>query len=465
MQQPRESDLNFNQVKKDLNLVDLVLTLGYQHHRAKSGPSLERGKFHVFDYRGKVNLDQVIIYKAPSGDYLYFNRADDRDKGNVIDFIKYRIENPRIPGITASPGKSIWASVLDNARRFLAVPAQQRTVSPALQQAMEPVQRGDQYLPDFLLKTTPLHDTGYLNSRGISDEVLNEPCFKGRIFNHLHEGKRKDGHAYKVLHTAFPQLYRDKIVGLEIKTIGFKGHAADSLTSSALWLSHEGARTHTLVVSESALDSLSHFQLKRPNYTLYASTSGHLTDNQVTELRRLVTDQNLKTVKLAFGNNVEGHLGDTKLITGLAHPTAAMQIERITPGLLTVSIHCTQDQYFKKLHEETRSYNQRLTDHYHQVAGPERVGVSATLQDEFIIANKEADNNYKFHIPRRLDTLAFFNQALIQSYPMRVKLEVDKSRANDWNDQLKEHLKGKTAIQAPEQPEADEPSRRRGIRR
>ncbi|WP_324680863.1 toprim domain-containing protein [Hymenobacter sp. GOD-10R] len=443
MQQPREPELNFTQVKKDLNLIDLVLHLGYQHNRAKSGPSLDKGKFHVFDYRGNPNLDQVIIYKANSGDYLYFSRADDRDKGSVIDFLKYRVENPRIDGIVASAGKGIWASVIDNAKRFLNLPEQQRQASPILQASIEPVKRGDQYVPDFLLKTTPLTDKRYLLSRGLSEETLSNSCFAGRILNHIHEGLSKDGHSYKFVNTAFPQLYKDKIVGLEIKANGFKGQAADSLNSSALWISNSGAKTHTLIVSESAIDSLSHFQLKQPNNTMYASTSGNLTDNKVAEIKRLVENQNLRTVKLAFDNNLEGHIFDTRLIAGLAHESTPMRIERNLPGLLTISIYSDQEKYFANLHQLARNYNQRITEGYYQVAGREPA-TSNTLTSELIIAAKQAENSYHFHVPKRLETLAFFNQALVTAYPMTARLELDKSRANDWNDQLKQNSKANT---------------------
>lgn len=463
MPQPLEPELNFNQVKQDLNLVDLVLTLGYEHNRPKSGPSLDKGKFHTFDYRGKASLDQVIIYKAPSGDYLYFNRADDRDKGSVIDFLKNRLENPRIAGIQASPGKSIWGSVIDNARRFLHLPEQERKTSPQLQQTIAPVQRGDQYVPDFLLKTMPLTDTRYLNARGLSQETLTNDCFKGRILNHLHEGISKTGQPYKFVNTAFPQVYNDKIVGLEIKAQGFKGQAADSLNSSALWLSNSGTKTHTLIVMESAIDALSHYQLRQPTNAMYASTSGQLTDNKIAEIKRLITNQHLRTVKPAFDNNVEGHLFDTKLITGLAHVLTPMHMERNLPGMLTVTINSDQEQYFRKLHDQTRNYNQQVTEGYFQLAG-RRTPPTHTLQSELILAGKEADNRYQFHVPKRLEALAFFNRALIQCYPMSVKLDLDKSRANDWNDQLKESLKGKTVGQVPAQREPDEPSRRRGLR-
>ncbi|AMJ64005.1 toprim domain-containing protein [Hymenobacter sp. PAMC 26628] len=456
MQQPREPELNFNQVKKDINLVDLVLTLGYQHNRAKSGADIEKGKFHTFDYKGKSGLDQVIIYKAPSGDYLYFNRADDRDKGSVIDFLKHRIENPRIDGITAAPGKNIWASVIENAKRFLNLPAAERHTSHQLQQRTEPVQRGDSYVPDFLRLTTPLTDTAYLNARGLSPETLASPLFAGRILNHVHTGVSKDGRAYKFVNTAFPQLYKDSIVGLEIKANGFKGQAADSLNSSALWLSNTNSRTTTLVVAESAIDALSHYQLKQPTNALYASTSGQLTDNKVTEIKHLVENHNLKTVKLALDNNLEGHVFDTRLIVGLARPATPMGIVRTLPGLLTVAIHSVQDEPISKLHREAKAYNQRVTDEYRKVAGPEGPA-SPTLEAELIKAGRVGDHSYQFHVPKRLETLAFFNQALINVFPMVAKLELDKSRANDWNDELKNSLKAPKNVVAPEPDLGKEP--------
>jgi hypothetical protein len=456
-----------------MNLVDLVLTLGYQHHRAESGSDLEKGKFHTFDYKGKPGLDQVIIYKNTAGDYLYFNRADDRDKGSVIDFLKHRIENPRIDGITAAPGKNIWASVIENAKRFLHLPAAERRTSPQLQERMEPVQRDEKYVPDFLRKTMPLTDTAYLNSRGITNETLSSVYFAGRILNHVHEGIGKGGQPYKFVHTAFPQLYQSGIVGLEIKVNGFRGQAADSLNSAALWLSNTTTKTTTLVVAESAIDALSHYQLKQPTNSLYASTSGQLTDNKVTEIKRLIENQALKTVKLAMDNNLEGHLFDTKLIAGLARPATPMSIARTTPGMLSLAIYSLQDEPVSKLHREVKAYNAVVVENYRKVAGTGSEAVtSPTLDAELIKAAKVADHSYQFHVPKRLDTLAAFNQAVLNTFPMMAKVEVEKSKANDWNDQLKETLKAPVQQVAPakekeqsqqQAPEQDAP-RRRGPR-
>ena len=62
-----------------------------------------------------------------------------------------------------------------------------------------------------------------------------------------------------------------------------------------------------------------------------------------------------------------------------------------------------------------------------------------------------ADHSYQFHVPKRLETLAAFNKALLNAFPMVAKVELEKSRANDWNDQLKEQLRSQTQAAAPTQ--------------
>jgi hypothetical protein len=58
------------------------------------------------------------------------------------------------------------------------------------------------------------------------------------------------------------------------------------------------------------------------------------------------------------------------------------------------------------------------------------------LNTELITASKEGERSYHFHVPKRTEALAFFNQALISNVPLVVRLEAEKPRAIDWNAQL-----------------------------
>lgn len=445
MQQPQEPELSFAQVKQQVNLIDLALSIGYQHNRTKSGESTEKGKFHVFDYKGQPGLDRVIIFKAPSGDSMYFNPQDDRDKGSVIDFVKFRVENPKVDSITSTPGKSVWFDVIDNCKRFLNIPPQQRQYTQ-IQKEIKPIEPGAGFNIN-LDKCRPLDDTRYLNNRGLSNETLYHPLFRGRILNHVHTGKTKAGDTYSFTNTAFPQMYKNRVVGLEIKANGFKGQAPDSLNASSLWLSNTPERAKVVVLSESAIDSLSHYQLHKPENTIYASTSGNLTDNKIFELQRVVQDNNLSTVKLALDNNLEGHIFDTKAITGLATETNPMRIIHNQPTLLSVSVHAVDSKPVLDLVREVKRFNLDVTENYKQAGGGDATA-SATLNTELISSNKEGQFTYQFHVPKRPETLAFFNQALIKAFPLSVKVEINKSQANDWNDQLKDSLKAQ--VQRPQ---------------
>jgi hypothetical protein len=129
-----------------------------------------------------------------------------------------------------------------------------------------------------------------------------------------------------------------------------------------------------------------------------------------------------------------------------------------------------QDEPVVKMHQAVKAYNLRVVEDYRKAGGQDATA-SPTLDSELIKVGRVDTHRYQFHVPKRLETLAFFNQALITSFPMVAKLELEKSRANDWNDQLKEQLKASAQVvapakeqgQQPQTPEQDAP-RRRGPR-
>jgi hypothetical protein len=285
--------------------------------------------------------------------------------------------------------------------------------------------------------------------------------FKGRILNQVNEGvSKKYNQPYRFDNVAFPQYYKDKVVGLEVKNHNFKGQAADSLNSSALWLSNTPDKLKVFMLTESGVDALSHYQLYTPANTLYGSTSGNLTDNKLFELRRLVQDHNIPTVRLGLDNNVQGHIYDTKVLAALAHEANPTSILRNQPSLITVGIYAADPKPIIDLVRAVKTYNQGVTESYHQAAGTQ--AASNTLNSSLISSNKEGQNTYQFHIPKTSGALAAFNQALLRALPLSVKVEITKSRTDDWNNDLKaslrvpnpqQHVSQGQSKQQPEPPE------------
>jgi hypothetical protein len=126
-----------------------------------------------------------------------------------------------------------------------------------------------------------------------------------------------------------------------------------------------------------------------------------------------------------------------------------------------------QDEPVIKMHQAAKAYNLRVVEDYRKAGGQDATA-SPTLDSELIKVARIDTNRYQFHVPKRIETLAFFNQSLINSFPMVAKLELEKSRANDWNDQLKASAQAvappiKEQGQQSQLPEQDAP-RRRGPR-
>ncbi|QKG54934.1 toprim domain-containing protein [Hymenobacter sp. BRD67] len=173
------------------------------------------------------------------------------------------------------------------------------------------------------------------------------------------------------VNTAFPAYHDGRVVGLELKGEGFKGQAAESQFARSLWLSKlpEGKPPTHLVVSESAIDTLSYAQLHPGERALYASTSGTLTQNKIFEMKRLMEEERIPTIKSAFDNDTQGHHFDTRLLAGFASAQNPMKVVREHEHLLTVEVTTANLPSVQAVTQQLKAFNARTTEHYHRESG------------------------------------------------------------------------------------------------
>ena len=174
-----------------------------------------------------------------------------------------------------------------------------------------------------LFKLTPVTDPAWLNHRGIDNETLKCPFFTGKIFNVqnpvIREG-RFVGHA-KFINTAFPyqENLNGKIVGLEERNFDFKGHGVNSNKHVGVWVSNPPAKIDQVIIVESALDALSHYQLNKPPNALYFSTGGQLTTDQIQTIHRIAGEAGIhqqSRINLGFDKDKFGATYDLKIYRG-----------------------------------------------------------------------------------------------------------------------------------------------------
>src|SRR5262249_38015548 len=85
----------------------------------------------------------------------------------------------------------------------------------------------------------------------------------------------------------FPHWNHAGLSGFEVKNHGFTGFAPGG--EKGIWASNTEDADTALVICETSIDALSHFALKRPEGTRYASTAGSLNQTQP-ELIRLAAE-------------------------------------------------------------------------------------------------------------------------------------------------------------------------------
>lgn len=426
-----DHELTFHKIKERVELPELLSYFGYT---LRKGEHLGKGKWHVFE-----GDDTLVVFKGRGGDWMYFNAQDDRDKGSVIDWMKNRVSADRIAGIAQQPGRNLWQAVNDHFRAYLNLPEEQRPrfdLPPIVETAP-----GEKFHSIYTQHCRPLENTAYLEGRGITKSTIANPQFAGRILNQLYTVQKEGMPAKTYVNTAFPAYHEGRVVGLELKGEGFKGQAPESQFTRSLWLSKlpKGRPAAVLVVSESALDTLSYAQLHPGESALYASTAGTLTQNKIFELKRLLSEEGIPTIRAAFDNDTQGHHFDTRLLAGLASELNPVKVVREHEHLLTVEITAAHPAGVQVLSQHLKSYNDQATRQYAQENGePGNPASSQTLRDELIHSNKLGAHTYHFHVPMSREALGAFNQAASQTLAFEHCVELVKSQGKDWNQDLKQ---------------------------
>jgi hypothetical protein len=246
-------DDELHRFKSDIHLVQYAADrYGYQRDRRESSVSS-----HVL--RHPVTDDKIVVRKDRDGHWTYFSVRDDRDHGTIVDFVQKR-------------GGHSLGSVREELRQWLG------TARPAPDYVQAPPQpRRDAPSPEEAFAAACLPEScAYLHARGLRRETLGDLRFAGTW---AHDAR---GNALFV--------HRDDagaVTGFEVKNVGFTGFAAGGTKSA--WQSIARRDDRALVITESAIDALSHHQLHpdRREATRYLSTAGAPSGAQFELLERI----------------------------------------------------------------------------------------------------------------------------------------------------------------------------------
>ena len=257
----------YDELRARISILEFAQAHGYVLNKKKGL------KWPVLEHASSDRV--IIINPRQSQNQGYFNPGDDRDKGTLIQFVTNRLgwlfHKDTMLSDTSQVNKILheWIQTPFRSRLYRAKSSVPSRHGSKVEEAV---------FNKALLK--PIKDYSWLMSRGISKETIESPLFNNAIFQY-----RSGMH----MNTAFP--YRTKlggeIVGAEVRNHQYKGHMAGSRKTNSIWISLPVIDCKRIVICESALDCLSHYELDPDPQNAYVSFGGQLTQGQLRAIKNL----------------------------------------------------------------------------------------------------------------------------------------------------------------------------------
>jgi len=288
-------DSEFDRFKIEISLPEVAASLGYALDKRLTS--------HNSVVMRRDDGDKIVIARhAGTNHWVYFSVRDDRDNGTVIDFLQHRTG-----GSLGDVRKTLreWSGTSRTAPRIL----------PTAISEIKPVSHDRSKVLAAWEKAVECQSSGYLSSRGITQEVLAQPHLAGMV--------RVDSR-HNVL---FPHYDQDGLCGYEMKNKGFTGFAPGG--KKGLWFNRPEEKAH-LVITESAIDAISYSVLHGSNDNLCLSTGGELNPDQPALIRSAI-DKMPATARIVIA--VDNDLGGDKIAAELMTLVPeSRQAVRIKPG-------------------------------------------------------------------------------------------------------------------------------------
>ncbi len=236
------TQLDYSKFKTDINLTQYAAHLGYEIDRKKSTRS---------SIAMRKDSDKVIISRRGNL-WVYFSVTDDSDDGTIIDFAEKRTHKSIGEIGRELQNWTLGRVLLPDAKSYV------REVAP---QEYDPAR-----IAGICKSLKPVYKHRYLASRGLTDALLTDRRFAGRIFTDRYQN------------AAFPHFKDGQVCGLELKNHDKALFVRGS--EKTLWRSYVFKGDNTLILAEAVIYALSYYALFQRATAVYAATGGGLSPEQ-----------------------------------------------------------------------------------------------------------------------------------------------------------------------------------------
>ena len=442
------------ELRSNVSIIELAVQWGYvpQLHKGISRPVLEHPGYK-----------DTIIIKNPmdAAKQIYQRAGDFTDSGTIIDFIRNRLST--VFSTFNRPGEHEFKNITNVLYDYLRIDPQHVNQNKKVTTKLaEPGVKQPFTKEQFDIR--PLEKDNYLNQRHIGPQTLQRPEFAGKIVSQITYFDPASGHAENFLtakehperkylkfsNVAFPYFngQSTEVTGMELRNDKVKLHAPGSDRLSSIFVSNPPPKTENFYVMESAIDALSHRQLRiiegNDKFdSVYFSTGGQLTPQQVNTMARYIgsfekTDN--WRIHLAFDNDASGHRFDMQFIQQLTavkfplSPTVAMtgRVGYLLP----------EQEVYRPIREKLLSRIDNFNiDVQAQFARSEGDTLGQKELSSQLITVSRAGEQVQVSIPEACPSLSAINKLLLEVTGLNERIEISKSLCKDFNLELTREIK------------------------
>lgn len=450
---------SYAEFRAEISIIELAQKIGYTTNTpwAKSKRS---ARFPCLENNAG---DRIYIKSPLDNQRMRYQNVDvSADEGDLISFVKNRIDTDFSKFRNASTNETTCLNAV--LYDYLNIPQHVRNEyqKASIQGTLLKTGTADEMVFNKeLFKLTSITDVTWLKHRGIEQETLENPYFKDKIYN-VQNPLIRDGHVVghaKFVNTAFPyqESLNGKIVGLEERNFDFKGHGVNSNKHAGVWVSNPPSRIDKVIITESALDALSHYQLHKPDNALYFSTGGQLTSDQIQTIQKISGEAKIHQqtkISLGYDRDKYGAIYDLKFIADLAafkYPVVkSVQDKDYLKISYTIADNEKMTAFANVLMEKMKTYNQSIQQEINRI---EAQKLPLEQLDKSMFQFQFEKGLFKVEIPKFYYTLQEYNKQFLEITGLNKIVVLDKSKGNDWNEDLmeKKHLqKSVKAVQPQE---------------
>ncbi|GAB3788580.1 hypothetical protein GCM10028818_55400 [Spirosoma horti] len=437
------------ELRQNVSIVELALQYGYepQLHKGKSRPVLEHPDFK-----------DIIIIKNPqdAAQQIYQRAGDFTDSGTVIDFIRNRLGT--VFSKFNRPGDHEFKNITSVLYDYLRIDPdhinQNRKVTASITNG-EPKQQFAREQFDI----RALSPENYLTKRQIAPETLQRPEFTNKVVAQIAYFDTERGHSESYLiakehperkyltftNVAFPYYNgtTNEITGLELRNENVKLHAPGSDRYGSVFVSNTPPKVENFYIMESAIDALSHQQLRsikgdKDFNSVYFSTGGQLTAQQVDVITRYIGKFEKApewSINVAFDNDAKGHRFDLQFIQQLI--ATKFPMSATVGGVNRVSYLLPEDDAYKPMRESLLARVDGFNKNVQTLFIPsdaDQLGQKELANQQIFIS--VTGKQYALSIPESCPALTMMTKSLLEITGLNQRIVVDKAASKDFNEDL-----------------------------